>query len=601
MVAAHYVGRRKQWGQHAAETSERGPITVESSTEHHDATQATEVVVPLKEEIGSPVTWSILPMPEIRFPDFTETIEKPFDMLGELLGDAPKEVLSDRGPPLIKPPVIKRQSSDGSNASKNNVSVKVYKIDDVPEHFIEPAQEPKHEKEQTVATITYPYEGDILPMKTFHTKTDKAANCVGVMWPSPTAFLNCGQAEARDDYESVEISAMDDSTVATSERPPEHILLNNEDPLMQQQLLMQQQILLNQQRKKQQDVATTSALARIGSSIRGGLGRQRKGIRAQAKEGTVEQIAMNMDRTRTKSVTDSRSEKRRLIVNSQEQVGGVAGFNSKVMDEKQQQEKNVVKTVLKAKSNNKKKLQEHQSRKHKKDSKGSKKDGERPGALESKTFFPKLRCAKLSPAQEETDEREKKARRKKSSGGTSRRDRDRDITRGRSKSRVTPRETKPEYAPKARSRSLEARPCYDLSPEPRTVMERGRIDTYSGNQLNYPTASTWKQGHYWEHPSFHRNNSFHPTSTMEQRGFLPYRPVPPQRHSLNQYENHVVLGREPPLMNYLVPPPTQHQYYTPRPYHTIHHSREQPSSARPMSGEDVEESGQNILSFRGSF
>jgi hypothetical protein len=609
MIASSRSGQPKQ----------RGPFGVIA-----DKAGMAEVVVPIvpntepqKGRPRSPLTWPILPTPQIVFPDFSETIEKPFDMIGAFLGDAPKQVLSDRGPP-----VLRRQKSDGSNASQKSMGAKVYKANDTPVAVavaaaVIPARETNQEmqvqpNQNTLPETPYPFEGEILPLETFQSKTSLPEGCVGLTWPSPAALLySCGPAEARDEFESVEMSALDDATVGDMERPPEHILLNNEDPLMQQQLLMQQQILLKQLKKKQlqHNVSQQSALARIGSSIRGGLGRQRKAKKGQAKEVTVEQLVnMGGNAADRSSNSSSRAKKRDVQVPGAipNEVGDPARPGRK-HNELKSQTPIASRGHMKAKAKQKKKRQESQTKKTAKDVMEIKRDGERPKPPQdqSKSMFLKFRSGKQrEQSKNEAESVPKTTKGKKSTTKVPSRPRsshvrkDAGATRGRLRSRIIVQETEHDPRPKARSRSLEAKP-YDMASSPR-AMDRRSFQTFSGQQRAYPIGTMDRQAqHYWENPRLHRQTFSHPTQTMEaviKRPLSPYYPShsPTQVYSINEYEKYPVRSGDTPMGSFLPPPP---QYYTPRPYHTFGETRDQPEAlqgrllATPMSGEEVEVSG----------
>ncbi|KAL3915849.1 MAG: hypothetical protein SGILL_005453 [Bacillariaceae sp.] len=243
-----------------------------------------EQTQPLK----SKMSWPIVQMPNMPqmpvLPTFDSVMARPFDAIGEMLGDAPKELLSDRGPPVVRrqPTAVVNDTVKDEEVLSKATEQAVAVPKEAPTLDVSRIQDDTaHER----STNPYPYEGAILPQESYNLSKKALINQPGcnagmdafqvpsapsLVLPTvlPSALLACGGMEARDDHESY----LDATTAESVADPPQHIELTMEDPLMQQQLLMQEQLLLEHRRK----VNAPSPLARLGSSIRGGLGKSKK-------------------------------------------------------------------------------------------------------------------------------------------------------------------------------------------------------------------------------------------------------------------------------------------------------------------------------------
>jgi hypothetical protein len=400
------------------------------------------------------LTWPILAIPQVVFPDFSETIEKPFDMIGELLGDAPKSILSDRGSSLI----VRQNSVGKAHQDTNNAKANVKATQLQPQVLSKQSETP------------YPYEGEILPLETFRSKRNKMTSCIGLTWPSPVPFFNsCEHAGVRDDFESVEMSAfMDDTTISSRCRPPTHILLNNEDPLMQQQLYMQQQLLLRRleqkrQESQQQEVAVSNlTMARIGSSIRGSFGRQRKAGMGSTKISTMEPT-MTMGGPQGRTAT-------------------IHGQSAKPWDKSSPVQKTMGRHERVGATNG--------------SAKTLKKTNSKRSSSNTIQVLQKKKVSKLSGKHQQPQNEAKLNRKfeyKKSSRGVSSpwrmlgSDRGPRVIRGRSRSPIIQRR---KMEPNSRSRSLETRPYYGMSP-----IDRASLRSFSGHASEKFTGQQ-----SWERP-----------------------------------------------------------------------------------------------------
>jgi hypothetical protein len=405
--------------------------------------------------------WPILAIPQVVFPDFSETIEKPFDMIGKLLGDAPKSILSDRGSSLIlRQNSVGKAHQDTNNAKSNAKATQLQ-----PQLLSKQSETP------------YPFEGEILPLETFRSKRNKMTSCIGLTWPTPVPFFNsCEHAGVGNDFESVEMSAfMDDTTISSRCRPPTHILLNNEDPLMQQQRFIQQQRFMQQQlllrrleqkrqESQQQEVAVSNlTMARIGSSIRGSFGRQRKASMGSTKISTMEpSMTMRGPQGRTATIHGQSAKPRdklspvQKIMGRHERVEATNGSENR---------KILKKTNSKRSSSNK--IQVLQKK-------------------QVSSFFGKHQQAKNEAQWNHNFEYKNSSRSVSSPWRLLAGDRGTKVIRGRSRSPIVQRR---KIEPNTRSRSLETRPYYGMSP-----VDRARLRSFSGHASEKFTGQqSWEQ------------------------------------------------------------------------------------------------------------
>mmetsp|Transcript_25764 Transcript_25764/g.48033 ORF Transcript_25764/g.48033 Transcript_25764/m.48033 type:complete len:575 (-) Transcript_25764:209-1933(-) len=171
-------------------------------------------------------------------------IESGFDFLGGLLGDAPKEILSDRGPKIVSnPPSLSKQPSKASVASsRKSMGAKVYSSD-------EPPQNP-----------AYPLDQEIVPVKT----SSKLPGGPEVTCGLPSFLTACqgppvieNNAEDKNE-QGGSVGSDGNSTISTFHVPPGQIFLDMDNPLMKHQ----KEIELRQ--KVKQETSTLRSIRKFG-------------------------------------------------------------------------------------------------------------------------------------------------------------------------------------------------------------------------------------------------------------------------------------------------------------------------------------------------
>ena len=312
-------------------------------TDHHNQTaeqreqqqqsQSQEQQQPNPKPVLSDMAWPpILPDPQsilstIVRPD--ALIEKGFDMVGAMLGDAPKMILSDHGPGTQP----KKNPTTGSTIiSKRTNNTKCIGV-----------------------PTPYDPEKSVVPIDDYSRMVQQQpGGCVGLTWKAATAssgipMYNCragqsvemtlasegGDDEDEDDEDDY---TEDDSTISSFRPPPVHITLNMDDPLMQQHSLMEQQAKMLKRKKRR---SGSPLIRRIGSSLRYGMGNNKgknpNKVRAPvAKEVSVEEwLKMNAGKCNPKKTRKSRSKQIDESKNdhqspsNQEQIDHMTGSSSK--------------------------------------------------------------------------------------------------------------------------------------------------------------------------------------------------------------------------------------------------------------------------------
>jgi hypothetical protein len=297
--------------------------------DHHNQTSKQQQEQP--EPFLSDMTWPILPDPQSFFSTIVRPdalVEKGFDMVGAMLGDAPKMILSDHGPGSQSRKSVSAGSTRNSKSLNNTKSIGVPTPYD-PEKSVVPIDDCSRIVQQ-----------------------QQQGGCVGLTWKAATSssgipMYNCqadrsvemtltsGGDDDGDEEEDDDDYTEDDSTISSFRPPPAHITLNMDDPLMQQQLLMEQQAKMLQRKKRR---SGSPLLRRIGSSLRYGMtnnkAKKPNKVRSPvANELSVEEwLKMNADKFNPKKTGKSRSKSRSKQIETpsiQEQIDQVTGGLSK--------------------------------------------------------------------------------------------------------------------------------------------------------------------------------------------------------------------------------------------------------------------------------